>query len=129
MLTALSRFVAKFAQHALPFFKLLRKEGAFKWSEECEQALSHLKQVLSKPPVLSRPGNNKILYLYLAVSNEAVNAALIREDEDGKKPVYFTSKALQGPDVRYQQIEKFALTPIIASRRLRYYFLAHTIFV
>ncbi|XP_058734152.1 uncharacterized protein LOC131605870 [Vicia villosa] len=129
MLTALSRFVAKSAQHALPFFKLLQKEATFEWSEECEQALSHLKQVLSKPPVLSRPGDNEILYLYLAVSNEAVSAALIRETEDGQKSVYFTSKALQGPEVRYQQIEKVALALITAAMRLRYYFLAHTIVV
>ncbi|XP_058724210.1 uncharacterized protein LOC131595762 [Vicia villosa] len=129
MLTALSRFVAKSAQHALPFFKLLRKEAAFEWSEECEQALSHLKQVLSKPPVLSRPDSNEVLYLYLAVSGEAASAALIRETEDGQKPVYFTSKALQGPEVRYQQIEKIALALITAARRLRYYFLAHTIVV
>src|SRR3954469_11348628 len=129
MLTELSRFVVKSAQHALPFFKLLRKEATFEWSEECEKALSHLKQVLSKPPVLSRPNDNEPLYLYLAVSNEAVSANLIRETEDGQKPVYFTSKALQGPEVRYQQIEKVALALIIAARRLRYYFLAHTIFV
>ncbi|XP_058783680.1 uncharacterized protein LOC131658400 [Vicia villosa] len=129
MLTALSRFVAKSAQHALPFFKLLRKEAAFEWSEECERALSHLKHVLSKPPVLSRPNNGEHLYLYLAVSNEAVSAALIREVEDGQKPVYFTSKALQGPEVRYQQIEKIALALVTVVRRLRYYFLAHTIVI
>ncbi|XP_058765523.1 uncharacterized protein LOC131639017 [Vicia villosa] len=129
MLTALSRFVAKSAQHALPFFKLLRKEAAFEWSEECERALSHLKHVLSKPPVLSRPNNGEHLYLYLAVSNEAVSAALFREVEDGQKPVYFTSKALQGPEVRYQQIEKVALALVTAARRLRYYFLAHTIVI
>ena len=29
MLASLSRFVAKSAQHALPFFKLLRKEATF----------------------------------------------------------------------------------------------------
>ncbi|XP_058759896.1 uncharacterized protein LOC131633201 [Vicia villosa] len=129
MLTALSHFVTKSAQHALPFFKLLRKEATFEWSEECEQALSHLKQVLSEPPVLSRPGNDEILYLYLAVSNEAVSTTLIREAKDGQKPVYFTSKALQGPEVRYQQIEKVTMALIIAARRLRYYFLAHTIIV
>src|SRR3954468_9839273 len=129
MLTALSRFVAKSAQHALPFFKLLRKEAAFEWSEECEQALARLKQVLFEPPVLSRRDDNEPLYLYLAVSNEAVSAALIRETVDGQKPVYFTSKALQGPEVRYQQIEKVALALITAARRLRHYFLAHTIFV
>ncbi|PNX63546.1 hypothetical protein L195_g061681, partial [Trifolium pratense] len=39
MLTALSRFVAKSAQHALPLFKLLRKESTFEWTKECEDAL------------------------------------------------------------------------------------------
>ncbi|MCI56886.1 hypothetical protein A2U01_0078137, partial [Trifolium medium] len=32
MLTSLSRFVAKSAQHTLPLFKLLRKEAAFEWT-------------------------------------------------------------------------------------------------
>jgi hypothetical protein len=47
MLTSLSRFVARSAQHALLFFKLLRKGPTFEWNEECEQALLHLKQTLS----------------------------------------------------------------------------------
>ena len=38
-------------------------------------------------------------------------------------------KALQGPEVRYQQIEKVALDLINMARRLRHYFLAHTIIV
>src|ERR1043165_5353242 len=129
MLTSLSRFVARSAQHALPFFKLLRKGPTFEWNEECEQALLHLKRALSQPPVLSRPQLRETLYLYLAVSNEAVSAVLIRETEDGQKPVYFTSKALQGPETRYQQIEKVALALVITARRLRYYFLAHVIVV
>ncbi|MCI04828.1 hypothetical protein A2U01_0025876 [Trifolium medium] len=53
MQTSLSRFVAKSAQHALPLFKLLRKEAMFERIEECEQALQHLKKALSEPPVLS----------------------------------------------------------------------------
>ncbi|GAU41925.1 hypothetical protein TSUD_25660 [Trifolium subterraneum] len=129
MPTALSRFVAKSAQHALPLFKLLRKESAFEWTEECEQALQHLKKALSEPPVLSRPEVGEVLYLYLAVASEAVNGTLIRETLEGQKPVYFTSNALQGPELRYQRIEKVALALVTAARRLRYYFLAHTIVV
>ncbi|XP_058726105.1 uncharacterized protein LOC131597421 [Vicia villosa] len=129
MLTSLSRFVAKSAQHALPLFKLLRKETALEWMEECERALSHLKQALSIPQVLSRPEAGEILYLYLAVSTEAVSATLIRDTPEGQKPIYFTSKALQGPEVRYQQIEKVGITLITVARRLRHYFLAHTIVV
>ena len=104
MLTSLSRFVAKSAQHTLPFFKLLRKETSFEWTEECEQALLHLKQALSEPPVLSQPHVGEILYLYLVVAAEAVSAVLICETPDGQRPIYFTSKALQGPELRYQLI-------------------------
>ncbi|CAJ2632149.1 unnamed protein product [Trifolium pratense] len=129
MLTSLSRFVSKSAQHALPFFKLLKKEAIFEWTDECEQALQHLKKALSEPPVLSRPSDEEVLYLYLSVASEAVSAALIRETNEGQKPVYFTSKALQGPELRYQQIEKIALALVYAARRLRHYFLAHTIVV
>ncbi|GAU44271.1 hypothetical protein TSUD_133170 [Trifolium subterraneum] len=129
MLTALSRFVAKSVQHALPLFKLLRKESAFEWTEECEQTLQHLKKALSEPPVLSRPDVGEVLYLYLAVASEAVSATLIRETLEGQKPVYFTIKALQGPELRYQRIKKVALALVTAARRLRYYFLAHTIVV
>ncbi|CAJ2662240.1 unnamed protein product [Trifolium pratense] len=129
MLTSLSRFVSKSAQHALPFFKLLKKEAVFEWTDECEQALQHLKKALSEPPVLSRPSDEEVLYLYLSVASEAVSAALIRETNEGQKPVYFTSKALQGPELRYQQIEKIALALVYAARRLRHYFLAHTIMV
>ncbi|KAK2456096.1 hypothetical protein QL285_003492 [Trifolium repens] len=126
MLTSLYRFIAKSAQHALPLFKLLRKESAFKWTEECDQALQHFKKALSEPPVLSRPNDEEIFYLYIAVASEVVSAVLIRETTEGQKPIYFTSKALQGPELRYLLIEKVALALINAARRLRHYFLAHT---
>jgi len=127
MLTALSRFVAMYAQHALPFFKLLRKETKFEWIEECKAALKHLKETLYAPSVLSRPG--EVLYLYLFVSSNTVSAVLVRETPEGKKPIYFTSKALLGPETRYQKIEKLALSLLTAARRLRQYFLAHTVVV
>ncbi|MCI58500.1 hypothetical protein A2U01_0079755, partial [Trifolium medium] len=84
MLTSLSRFVAKSAQYALPLFKLLRKEAVFKWTDECEQTLQHLKKALSEPLVLSRPDDEEILYLYLSVASKAVSAALICETPEGQ---------------------------------------------
>jgi hypothetical protein len=111
--------VAKSAQHAFPFFKLLRKETKFDWTEECENALRHLKDILSAPPVLSRPDQGETLYLYLSVSSDAVSAVLFRETMEGQKPVYFTSKALLGPETRYQRIEKVALALLTSARRLR----------
>jgi hypothetical protein len=37
-LAALSRFISRLAERALPFFKLLRKSSPFTWTEEAEQA-------------------------------------------------------------------------------------------
>ncbi|GAU38058.1 hypothetical protein TSUD_146160 [Trifolium subterraneum] len=42
-------------------------------------------------------------------SSEAISAVLIKETEQGQKPVYFVSRALEGPELRYLQIEKIAL--------------------
>ncbi|GAU28915.1 hypothetical protein TSUD_59270, partial [Trifolium subterraneum] len=102
MLTSMARFVAKSAQHALPLFKLLRKDKTFEWTEECEGALQHLKRALSEPPVLTRPVEGEKLYLYLAVASEAISAVLIRETEQGQKPVYFWSLELAEFDISFE---------------------------
>ncbi|MCI59700.1 maturase K, partial [Trifolium medium] len=68
------------------------KKSTFEWTEECENALQHLKRALSE---------GETLYLYLAIASEAISAVLIRENEQGQKPVYFVSKTLQGPELRY----------------------------
>ncbi|MCI08173.1 putative gag polyprotein, partial [Trifolium medium] len=75
---------------------------------------------LFEPPVLSRPDDEEVLYLYLAVASEALSAVLIRETTERQKSIYFTSKALQGPEIRYQLIKKVALVLVNAARRLRH---------
>jgi hypothetical protein len=42
-LAAISRFISRLAERALPFFKLLRKSGPFSWTKEAEQAFQELK--------------------------------------------------------------------------------------
>jgi hypothetical protein len=124
-IAALNRFISRSTDKCLPFFKILRK--AFMWIEECEEAFGKLKEYLANPPLLSRPTEWEILYLYLAVSPSAVSSALIREDSGVQKPVYFTSKALHGAEERYPRIEKLEFALIISARRLRPYFQAHAI--
>ena len=46
-----------------------------------------------------------------------------------QKPIYFVSKVLQGPKVRYQALEKAALTVVFLARRLRHYFQSFTVVV
>ncbi|XP_072077945.1 uncharacterized protein [Arachis hypogaea] len=66
----------------------------FEWAPECEEAFQEFKKFLNQPPVLTRPKAGEELVLYLAIAKKAVASALIREDEVGQHPIYFTSKCL-----------------------------------
>jgi hypothetical protein len=115
MLTALGRLISRSAQHALPFFRLLRKEANFEWTQECGEAFDKFKTILLQPSVLSRPMAGETMYLYLEISEEAVSTFLVRDIRTNQNLVYFCSKALAGPDTRYQKIEKVALAIMVAA--------------
>ncbi|KAL5574212.1 hypothetical protein UlMin_023809 [Ulmus minor] len=126
---ALSRFISRSSEMCHLFFSTLRKSKDFEWTPACEQALQDLKRYLTSPPLLSKPKDGEQLYIYLAVSEGAVSAVLIR-DEDGKQfLVYYVSKSLLDAETRYTQLEKLALALVIAARKLRPYFQCHPITV
>jgi hypothetical protein len=78
-LAALSRFISRLAERALPFFRLLQKSGPFSWTEEAERAFQELKQHLVSLPMLVAPESGEPLYLYIAVAFEAVSMVLVAE--------------------------------------------------
>jgi hypothetical protein len=80
---ALSRFISKSAERALPFFKILKKAGPVKWTPEAEAALQDLKAYLSSAPTLVAPKPQEPLLLYLAATNQVVSAALVAQREVG----------------------------------------------
>ena len=109
-IATLNRFVSKATDKCLPFFRTLRK--SFERTDECQMAFDNLKSYLSSPPLLSPSKLGEELYLYLAVSQAAVSAALVREEDGSQKPVYFTRRALRGAEERYPQMEKLAFALI-----------------
>jgi hypothetical protein len=78
-LAALSCFISRLAERALPFFKLLRKSSPFSWTEEAERAFQELKQHLVSLPILVAPEPGEPLYLYIAVATEVVSTVLVVE--------------------------------------------------
>jgi hypothetical protein len=78
-LVALSRFISRLVERALPFFKLLRKSGPFSWTEDAERAFQELKQHLVSLPILVAPKPREPLYLYIAAASEAVSMVLVAE--------------------------------------------------
>ena len=75
---ALNRFVSKATDKCLPFFRVLKK--SFEWTDECQKAFEDLKKYISSLPLLSPSMLGEELYLYIAVSQVTVSAALVRDE-------------------------------------------------
>ena len=73
---AFNRFVSRATDKCLPFFKVLRQ--TFEWTAESEEAFQQLKQCMANPSLIFQVLLDETLFLYLAVSNTVVSAALIR---------------------------------------------------
>jgi hypothetical protein len=78
-LAALSRFISRLAERALPFFKMLWKSGPFSWTKEAERAFQEMKQHLVSLPILVAPEPGEPLFLYIAAASEAVSMVLVAE--------------------------------------------------
>jgi len=124
-LTSLSRFLPRLTEKIRPILKVLRKADRFKWDSKCEEAFNEIKTVVSTTPILEKPKTGGRLLLYLSVSEDVVSSALVQGK--GSKPIYFTGRALRDAEIRYQVIEKAALSLVYAARRLRSYFQGHPI--
>ncbi|GJX01711.1 reverse transcriptase domain-containing protein [Tanacetum coccineum] len=131
-LASLNRFLSKSAEKSLSFFKALKKctkKSDFQWTVEAEAAFKQMKKLIAELPTLTAPIEKEKLIVYLAAAREAVSAVLMTEREAKQMPIYFVSRALQGPEINYSPVEKLVLALVHASKRLKRYFQAHTIIV
>ena len=79
--------------------------------------------------MLSRLEKWEVIFLYIAAFKEAEGTLLIVKKDGEQRSVYYMSKVLHSVEVRYQRIEKLAYVIVLAFRRLKHYFWAHSIFV
>ncbi|GJU34960.1 reverse transcriptase domain-containing protein [Tanacetum coccineum] len=131
-LASLNRFLSKSAEKSLLIFKTLKKcikKSDFHWTPEAKQAFKQLKQHLSELPMLVAPKPKEELIVYLSASHGAISVVLMTERDKVQTPVYFVSRALQGPELNYTPMEKLVLALVFAAKRLRRYFQAHPITV
>ena len=127
MTTALNRFISRSADRCRPFFLLINKWKGFEWTEECATAFQQLKDYLARPPIMSSPEPNEVLFAYIAVAPYAVTLVLIQVDCGIQRPVYYVSKSLHEAEVRYLPLEKAILAVVLGTRKLPHYFQAHTV--
>ncbi|PKU73078.1 putative mitochondrial protein [Dendrobium catenatum] len=128
-IAALSRFLARSGDRYLPFFKILRgaRSSGFQWTDECQEAFEQLRTYLASPPLLSKPIMGERLYIYLAISTQAISSVLVRKENAIQRHIYYVSKILSKIEGCYPSTDKTALTLVYSARKLHPYFQAHTI--
>ena len=128
MTTALNRFISRSANKCNPFFQLLNKWKGFEWTEYV-LAFQQLKEYLSRPPIMSRPEVDEVLFAYVTVAPHLESLVLIRVNNGVQRPVYYVSKSLHETEIRYLPLENAILAVVHATHKLSHYFQSHTVIV
>ena len=81
-LAALGRFISRFTDLLKPFFATFKGANLDVWNEECDEALTTIKQYLTEPPVLASPEASETLFVYVKVLDVSISAAQLKEDEN-----------------------------------------------
>src|SRR3989337_4342647 len=78
-IAALSRFISRLGEKAIPLYQMMKKADRFVWSDAANQAFEALKKQLAEPPVLAAPIDKEPLLLYVAANSRAVSLAIVVE--------------------------------------------------
>ena len=92
-------------------------------------AFQQLKEYLSRPPIMSRPEVDEVLFAYIVVAPHAVSLVLVRVDSGVQRLVYYVNKLLHEAEVHYLPLEKAILAIVQATCKLPHYFQLHTVVV
>ena len=92
-------------------------------------AFQQLKEYLSRPPIMSSPKVDEVLFAYLAVASYAISFVLIQVDSGIQQPIYYVTKSLHEAEVCYLPLEKAILVVVHTTRKLPHYFQAYIMVV
>ncbi|XP_031392283.1 uncharacterized protein LOC116204334, partial [Punica granatum] len=128
-LNYIARFIANLSDKCQPLFRLLRKNAAIEWDDDCQKAFDDIKTYLVQSPVLVPPIPGRPLILYLTVRRQSLGCMLGQEDEStrAEHAIYYLSKKFTEGESNYPEIEKMCCALVWVMQRLRQYTLYHTI--
>ena len=77
MIAVLNQNISRSADRCRPLYLLINKWKGFEWSKDCVVAFQQLMEYLSRPPIISSPEADEVLYAYIAVAPHAMSLVLI----------------------------------------------------
>ena len=130
-LNYISRFIAQLSTTCEPIFKLLKKDAAIQWTDECQESFDKIKEYLANPPVLVPPEPGRPLFLYLSVMDNSFGCVLGQHDITGKKEqaIYYLSKKFTSYEVKYTLLEKTCCALTWIAQKLKHYLSSYTTYL
>ncbi|XP_070010702.1 uncharacterized mitochondrial protein AtMg00860-like [Nicotiana sylvestris] len=130
-LNYISHFIAQSTMICELIFKMLKKDAATSWTEECQKAFDIIKEYLFTPPVLVPPKLGRPLLLYLSVLEGAFSCVLGQHDKTGRKEqtIYYLSKKFTPYEAQYFLLERTSCVLTWIAHKLRHYFYAYTTYL
>ena len=120
------KFVPRFSDIARSLTNLTRHDTEFMWTEKCDKAFKHLKELLMQHPILRYPDPGHGYTLFTDASGIGWAGVLTQEFEDdkGKKkqhPICYMSGQFRGSQQNWAALMKEAYAIYMAVRKLSFY--------
>ena len=123
------RFIKDFSKIAQPLCRLLQKEVAFEFNEECEKAFKTLKEVLTSAPIITPPDWSLPFELMCDASDYAIGAVLGQRKNKQPRVIYYASRTLNDAQLNYSTTEKELLAVVFALDKFRSYLIGTKVIV
>ena len=88
-MAALSRFISRLGEKALPLYRLVRRTDHFEWTDAATSGLEEIKTSLANNPILTAPNVGEPMLVYISAIHQVVSVVLVveREEEGHKFPL------------------------------------------
>lgn len=95
--------------------------------DQCERAFKKIQSILANPHTMVALSLGKPLLLYIANIEQSLRALLAQDHGGVENPVYYISRLMKGPKLRYFMVENVCLSLAFAMSKFNHYFLGHCI--
>ncbi|UYV77528.1 K02A2.6-like, partial [Cordylochernes scorpioides] len=115
------RFIPNYAHVAQPLNDLLKKESAFNWNQEEQNAFEALKSALISEPALGHFDYLSPTEIHTDASNYGIGAVLVQIQKGKERAIAYPSRAFNKAEKNYSTTERECLAIIWAINKFRPY--------
>ncbi|CAN6687750.1 unnamed protein product [Malus baccata var. baccata] len=123
------RFIKDFSNIAQSLCRLLQKEVAFEFTNECTESFKQLKELLATAPIIVPPDWSLPFELMCDASDYALGAVLGQRKDKRPHVIYYASRTLNDAQLNYSTTEKELLAVVFALDKFRSYLIGTKVIV